>query len=214
MFGPPGVGKGTQAAKLAQHFNIPAFSTGDMFRAAIAGKTPLGLKIKATMEAGDLVGDDVVNQLVAERMEQPDCKNGLILDGYPRTVAQVRVLDSWLAGHKYKLDHVIQLVVDEDALVERLQGRLYAPTSKRTYHEEYAPPKVAGKCDDTGESLIHRDDDKPDVVRHRFEIYTKNTQPVLDHFAADGRLKRIDGLQAIDKVYVDILKAIDTRKAA
>lgn len=208
LFGPPGVGKGTQSAKLSAHLGIPAFSTGDMFRHAIANQTSLGKKIKATMEAGDLVGDDVVNELVADRMGQPDCKDGLILDGYPRTVAQVKVLDGWLAGHKFKLDHVIELVVDREELVQRLQGRLYAPTSKRTYHETYAPPKVAGTCDDTGEALIHRDDDKPEVVRHRFDVYTKNTQPVLDHFAHDGRLKRIDGLQSIDKVYADILQAI------
>lgn len=208
IFGPPGVGKGTQSAKLAAHLGIPAFSTGDMFRAAIENKTPLGLKIKATMEAGDLVSDDVVNELVTERLSQPDCARGLILDGYPRTVAQVKVLDDWLVGRNMVLDHVIELVVDREELVKRLAGRLYAPTSKKTYHEVHAPPKVAGVCDVTGEALIHRDDDKPEVVRHRFDVYTKNTQPVLDYFAADGRLKRIDGMKNIDDVYADILKVI------
>lgn len=208
MFGPPGVGKGTQSAKLAARYTIPAFSTGDMFRAAISGNTPLGQKIKATMDAGDLVSDDVVNELVMDRLSQPDCARGLILDGYPRTVAQVKVLDDWLAKRNMVLDHVVELVVDREELVKRLAGRLYAPASKKTYHATFAPPRVAGRCDVTGEELIHRDDDKPDVVRHRFDVYIKNTQPVLDYFAADGRLKRLDGMRGIDEVHADILKVI------
>jgi adenylate kinase len=208
MFGPPGVGKGTQSAKLSQHLGIPAFSTGDVFRESMAKGTPLGLKIKSYMEAGDLVPDDVVNELVAERMAQPDCKNGLVLDGYPRTVQQAGVLDSWLANHHFKLDHVLELMVEREALVERLAGRLYAPNSKKTYHAIHNPPKVAGHCDITGEALVHRDDDKPEVVKHRFDIYQKNTRPVLKHYQADGRLKQIDGMQPIDKVYTDILQVI------
>ncbi|MCP5405388.1 MAG: adenylate kinase [Pseudomonadaceae bacterium] len=209
VFGPPGVGKGTQSAKLSAHLGIPAFSTGDMFRAAMVEDSPLGQKIRSFMDAGDLVPDEVVNELVASRMVQPDCADGLILDGYPRTVAQVKVLEGWLAGRKMKLDYVIELVVDREELVKRLAGRLYAPTSKKTYHEKYAPPRVPGKCNITGEDLIHRDDDKPEVVRHRFDVYTKNTQPVLDYFAADGRLSRIDGMKNIDEVYADILKVVE-----
>lgn len=208
MFGPPGVGKGTQSAKLSEHLGIPAFSTGDMFRAAIANQTSLGKKIKSFMDAGDLVPDEVVNELVAERMSQPDCKGGLVLDGYPRTVQQAGVLDAWMQKHGFKLDHVLELRVDRQALVERLAGRLYAPNSKKTYHEIHNPPKVAGHCDVTGEKLVHRDDDKPDVVTHRFDIYQKNTRPVLEHYESDGRLKRIDGMQPIDKVYADILQVI------
>lgn len=209
MFGPPGVGKGTQSGKLAQHLGIPAFSTGDMFRNAIVNNTPLGQKIKSFMDAGDLVPDEVVNELVAERMAQPDCAEGLILDGYPRTVQQANVLDGWLKDHAFRLDHVLELVVDRQELVERLAGRLYAPTSKRTYHALHNPPKVEGKCDITGESLVHRDDDKPEVVAHRFDIYQKNTRPVLEHYESDGRLKRVDGMQPIDKVYADILQVIE-----
>jgi adenylate kinase len=149
-----------------------------------------------------------VNELVADRMAQPDCAGGLILDGYPRTVAQAEVLDGWLAGRGQKLDHVLELVVDGDALIERRAGRLYAPISHKVYHERFNPPKVPGKCDITGESLVHRDDDSPDVVRHRLAIYKKNTQPMLDHYAKGGRLKRIDGMKSIDEVYNDILKVI------
>lgn len=214
MFGPPGVGKGTQAAKLAATFGIPAFSTGDMFREALASNTPLGKKIRSYMDAGDLVPDEVVNDLVRDRMNQPDCANGLILDGYPRTVAQAKVLDDWLASKHFRLDHVIQLRVDEEALVERLKGRLYAPESKKTYHEIYNPPKVFGTCDVTGEKLVHRDDDKEQVVRHRFEVYMKNTRPILEHYKADGRLKKVDGMKGIDEVYADILKVIGKEKAA
>lgn len=208
MFGPPGVGKGTQSAKLSKKFGIPAFSTGDMFRAAMANQTPLGKKIKQYMDAGDLVPDELVNDLVKERIEQPDCADGVILDGYPRTVAQAKVLDDWLATKHFTLDHVIELLVNEHDLVKRLAGRLYAPTSKKTYHEIHNPPKVEGKCDITGEALIHRDDDKPDVVRHRFEVYQRTTAPILEHYATEGRLRRIDGLKGIDDVYESILEVV------
>ena len=208
IFGPPGAGKGTQSEKLSAHFGIPAFSTGEMFRQAMAAATPLGERVRAKMEAGDLVPDELVNELVAERMAQADCSGGVILDGYPRTVAQADVLDGWLGQRGQTLDHVLELVVDGDALIERRAGRLYAPISKKVYHERFNPPKVAGKCDLTGETLVHRDDDSPDVVRHRLQIYTKNTQPMLDHYARNGRLTKIDGMKSIDEVYAAILKVV------
>ena len=208
LFGPPGAGKGTQSAKLAQHFNIPSLSTGDMFRAAIAEGTPMGRQVKAVIDAGDLVGDDLVNNLVFERIDQPDCQNGVILDGYPRTVNQARALDAWLEDHHLKLDKVVELAVDDDALIERRAGRLYAPKSKRVYHKTFNPPKVEGVCDETGEKLIQREDDKPDVVRHRLDVYNQQTAPVLKYFEGQERLVTLDGMADIDHVYTDILKAL------
>lgn len=212
LFGPPGAGKGTQAEKLVKQFNIPALSTGNMIREVAASGTDLGKELKAIIDSGDLVSDEVVNRIVAERMSHPDCKGGCILDGYPRTVAQAKVLDAALAKRNLEIDHVIELVVDESALIERRAGRLYAPKSKRTYHVVFNPPAVSGKCDETGEDLVHRDDDRPDVVRHRLEVYHSQTKPVVDFYKADGRLKQIDGMAAIEDVFGQIIKMAERRK--
>lgn len=209
LFGPPGAGKGTQAARLVQEYGIPSLSTGDMFRAAIAAGSPLGQKVKATIEAGDLVSDDMVNELVFERLSQPDCAKGVILDGYPRTVHQAKVFDEWLTNHHLKLDKVIELAVDDAQLIERRAGRLYAPGSKRTYHKDFNPPKIAGKCDLTGEALIQRDDDRPEVVKHRLDVYDQQTTPVIQYYEAMGRLAHVDGMDTIDAVFhhiTDILQ--------
>lgn len=211
LFGPPGAGKGTQSAKLTKRFGIPSLSTGDMFRAAIADQTPMGKVVKAVLDAGDLVNDDLVNKLVFERLDQADCANGVILDGYPRTVQQAKALDEWTKGHHLKLDSIIELVVDDESLIARRAGRLYAPGSKRVYHAVFNPPKVPGKCDETGEDLIQRDDDNPEVVRHRLEVYTRQTTPVLDYYDADGRLHRIDGMDSIDNVFTHIMDVAGTR---
>lgn len=208
LFGPPGAGKGTQSAKLATKYNIPSLSTGDMFRAAIAEGTPMGKQVKAVIDAGDLVGDDLVNNLVFERIDQPDCENGVILDGYPRTVNQAKALDAWLEDHHLKLKKVIELRVDDEALIERRAGRLYAPKSKRVYHATFNPPKVAGVCDETGEKLIQREDDQPDVVRHRLDVYNQQTAPVLKYFEGQDRLITLDGMADIDHVYTDIVAAL------
>ena len=208
LFGPPGAGKGTQSALLEKQYGIPAFSTGDMFRAAIAAQTPVGQQVKAVIDAGDLVGDELVNKLVFERIDQPDCAKGVILDGYPRTVAQAEALDAWLLDHHLKLDKVFELVVDEEMLVRRRAGRLYAPTSKRVYHVSFAPPKVAGKCDDTGEDLIQRDDDQPMVVKHRLDVYREQTAPVLAYYEAQDRLVAIDGMAEIEEVNAVIRRVV------
>lgn len=211
LFGPPGAGKGTQAAELAKHFAIPSLSTGDMFRAAIAAQTTMGKQVKAIIDAGDLVSDDLVNGLVFERLDQPDCANGVILDGYPRTVAQAEALDKWLVNHHLKLDKVFELKVDENELIERRAGRLYAPTSKRVYHATFNPPKTAGKCDESGEALIQRDDDKPEVVRHRLDVYSKQTSPVIAYYQAQNRLITIDGMAAIDDVFHNIITEVTNK---
>lgn len=185
---------------LEKQYGIPAFSTGDMFRAAIAAQTPVGQQVKTTIDAGDLVGDDLVNALVFERIDQADCAKGVILDGYPRTVAQAQALDAWLEDHHLKLDKVFELVVDEDMLVRRRAGRLYAPKSKRVYHVSFNPPKVPGVCDESGEELIQRDDDQPSVVKHRLDVYREQTSPVLAYYEEQGRLVAIDGMADIDEV--------------
>lgn len=208
LFGPPAAGKGTQSNRLSAQLNVPAFSTGDMFRAAIAAESPLGQKVKAVIDAGDLVTDDLVNELVFAKLDEPDCAKGVILDGFPRTVDQAKALDAWLANHHLKLDDVIELVVNEEALIKRRAGRLYAPTSKRIYHETFNPPKVPGKCDDTGEDLIHRDDDNPEIVRHRLEVYHAQTAPVLAYYEDQGRLERVDGMAEIDAVYRQLLTIV------
>ncbi len=208
LFGPPGAGKGTQANILAKHFDIPNFSTGDMFRAAIAAGTPVGRQVKAVIEAGDLVSDDLVNQLVFERINQVDCAKGVILDGYPRTVAQAEELDKWLENHHLHLDVIFEFQVDEQELVTRRAGRLYAPISKRVYHVDNNPPKVAGKCDETGETLVQRDDDNPEVVKHRLDVYREQTSPVIAFYKAQNRHLAIDGMTPIDDVFQTILNAL------
>lgn len=209
LFGPPGAGKGTQAAGLVKKFGIPSLSTGDMFRAAIAAQSPLGKKVKATIDAGDLVSDDMVNELVFERIAQPDCHNGVILDGYPRTVQQAEAFDAWLVNHHLKLDKVIELAVDEEQLIKRRAGRLYAPISKRVYHKEYNPPLKAGFCDETGEPLIQREDDKPEVVKHRLDVYDQQTTPVIKYYDERGRLVHVDGMASIEHVFKTIVDVMN-----
>jgi len=210
LFGPPGAGKGTQSAMLAKRFNIPAFSTGDMFRAAIAAQTPVGQEVKAVMERGDLVGDELVNKLVFERLDEPDCVNGVILDGYPRTVAQAQALDAWLEDHHLTLDKIFELVVDENNLMQRRSGRLYAPHSKRVYHAVFNPPKVPGVCDESGEPLMQREDDQPAVVQHRLEVYREQTSPVIAYYKAQNRHVAVDGMADIEAVNEAVLLGLQS----
>jgi adenylate kinase len=193
---------------LAKQYNIPAFSTGDMFRAAIAAQTPVGLEVKSVMERGDLVGDDLVNKLVFERLDEPDCANGVILDGYPRTVAQAQALDAWLKDHHLSLDKIFELVVDEQMLVQRRAGRLYAPQSKRVYHVSFNPPQVAGVCDESGEPLIQREDDRPEVVKHRLDVYREQTSPVIAYYKAQNRHVAVDGMAEIEAVNAGIRQGL------
>jgi adenylate kinase len=208
LFGPPGCGKGTQAALLARHLAIPALSTGDMLREQALLRTPRGRAIKFLMNEGYLVPDELVNHMLFDRLEEPDCAHGVILDGYPRTVEQAKALDRWLGNHSKKLTAVINMDVDMDGLVQRRAGRLYAPGSKRVYHAQFNPPKVAGMCDETAEKLVSRTDDQPDVVRHRLEAYVAVTQPVLEYYKATGRVRSVDGMAPIDDVTVAIQKLV------
>ncbi len=210
LLGAPGAGKGTQAQFLSKHFNIPQISTGDMLRAAIAEGSPLGKQAKQYMDAGQLVPDEVIVGLVKERISQPDCQNGFLLDGFPRTVAQADALKE--AG--VDIDAVIEIDVPDDVIVERLSGRRVHPASGRTYHIQYNPPKREGLDDETGEPLIQRDDDKPETIRKRLAVYHEQTAPLVSYYRAEAaqnpKLKyiHVDGTQPIETVEKTILAAL------
>ena len=180
LLGAPGAGKGTQAAFICQKYSIPQISTGDMLRAAVKAGTPLGLQAKAVMDAGALVSDDLIINLVKERIAQPDCAKGFLFDGFPRTIPQAEAMKS--AG--VKLDAVLEIDVPDAAIVERMSGRRTHAASGRTYHLRYNPPKVADKDDVTGEPLIQREDDKEETVRKRLDVYSQQTRPLVDYYSA------------------------------
>jgi adenylate kinase len=180
LLGPPGAGKGTQAAFICQQYGIPQISTGDMLRAAVKAGTPLGLQAKSVMESGGLVSDDLIINLVKERIAQPDCAQGFLFDGFPRTIPQAEAMKA--AG--VKLDYVLEIDVPFDAIIERMSGRRSHPASGRTYHVKFNPPKVAGKDDVTGEPLVQRDDDQEDTVRKRLDVYSQQTRPLVDYYSA------------------------------
>ena len=179
LLGAPGAGKGTQATFICQKYNIPQISTGDMLRAAVKAGTPLGLEAKKIMDSGALVSDELIINLVKERIVQPDCGNGFLFDGFPRTIPQADAMKA--AG--VKLDFVLEIDVPFEAIIERMSGRRSHAASGRTYHVKYNPPKVEGKDDATGEALIQRDDDKEDTVRKRLEVYSAQTRPLVDYYS-------------------------------
>lgn len=202
--GLPGAGKGTQAERIVANYSIPHISTGDMFRQAIKDQTELGVKAKQYMDAGGLVPDEVTIGIVKDRLSQADCEKGFLLDGFPRTVAQAEALDEMLASMDKKIDYVINVEVPEEILMERLTGRRVSPTSGRTYHVIFNPPKVEGVCDVDGSELIQRDDDKPETVKKRLEVNVAQAQPLIDFYTAKGTLQNINGEQDINVVYEDI----------
>lgn len=212
LIGPPGAGKGTQAAFIKERFAIPQISTGDMLRAAVKAETPLGLKAKSVMESGALVSDDIILGLMEERLAQPDCKNGFLLDGFPRTIPQAEALKK--TG--IPIDFVLEISVPDDEIVRRISGRRVDPVSGRTYHIVYNPPKVEGKDDVTGDPLIQRDDDKEDVVRHRLEVYHNQTEALVkfyDDLAKSGdktapQYRAISGLGTIDEITARVFDAL------
>ena len=212
LIGPPGAGKGTQAAFIKERFAIPQISTGDMLRAAVKAGTPLGLKAKSVMESGALVSDDIILGLMEERLAQPDCKNGFLLDGFPRTILQAEALKK--TG--IPIDFVLEISVPDDEIVRRISGRRVDPVSGRTYHIVYNPPKVEGKDDVTGDPLIQRDDDKEDVVRHRLEVYHNQTEALVKFYgdlAKSGdktapQYRAISGLGTIDEITARVFDAL------
>ncbi len=202
--GLPGAGKGTQAEQIVEDYGIPHISTGDMFRSAIKNETELGLKAKSFMDAGSLVPDEVTIGIVRERLSQEDCVKGFLLDGFPRTIAQAEALEEILSTLGRELDYVLNIHVPEELLLERLTGRRVSPTSGKTYHVIYNPPKVDGKCDVDGSDLIQRDDDKPETVKTRLEVNQQQAQPLIDFYESKGYLRHIDGNRDINDVYKDI----------
>lgn len=204
LMGLPGAGKGTQAEKIVENYKIPHISTGDMFRQAIKDETELGLKAKQFMDAGELVPDEVTIGIVRDRLSQSDCQKGFLLDGFPRTVAQAEALEDILASMGKKIDYVINVDVPEEILMERLTGRRVSPTSGRTYHVIFNPPKVEGICDVDGSKLIQRDDDKPETVKKRLEVNVAQAQPLIDFYTEKGYLRNIQGNQDINDVYQEI----------
>ena len=208
LLGPPGAGKGTQAQVITKTFNIPQISTGDMLRAAIKAGTELGKQAKSVMDAGGLVSDDLIINLVKERIAQPDCANGCIFDGFPRTIPQAQAL----ADAGVTIDNVVEIAVPDEDIVSRLSGRRSHPASGRVYHVVYNPPKVEGKDDETGEDLVQRDDDKEDTIRDRLTTYHNQTEALIGFYqelAKSGqnapRYAKFDGTQAIDKVSEEVL---------
>ena len=204
LFGPPGAGKGTQAKELIERFSIPQISTGDILRAAIANKTPLGLEAKKLMDAGNLVSDDIVNGLVAERLKEKDTEKGFILDGYPRTVEQAKALDTILEKQEKEIEKVIALIVEDDEILKRITGRRVSKKTGKIYHVIYNPP-----VDENPEDLEQRADDTEEVVLNRLKQYKAQTAPVLDYYKSKGKVAEIQGEREskyITEEIVDLLK--------
>ncbi len=210
LLGPPGAGKGTQASRLVKERGMVQLSTGDMLRAAVAAGTPVGLAAKAVMDSGGLVSDEIVSGVLSERLDQPDARAGFILDGYPRTDVQADSLDAMLAEKGLALDHVIELVVDEDALVDRITGRFTCGSCGEGYHDRYKQPKVADTCDVCGASNFkRRADDNADTVRQRMMEYRAKTAPIIPHYEGRGIVARVDGMADMDAVAASIDKIVD-----
>lgn len=203
FLGPPGAGKGTMASRLAESKGIPHISTGDMFRAAMANKTELGLKAKAIMEAGDLVPDELTIAMVKERLAQPDAADGYILDGFPRTIPQAEALDGFAT-----IDKAIRFALDQEQLIRRLSGRRVHKPSGRTYHVDFNPPKEPGKDDVTGEPLIQRDDDKEEAIRNRLKVYDEQTAPLVEYYDKKGILVSVDASPAPDTVFARVQEVV------
>jgi len=212
LLGPPGAGKGTQAAFITQHFGIPQISTGDMLRAAVKAGTPLGLEAKKVMDAGGLVSDDLIIGLVKDRLKQQDCAKGYLFDGFPRTIPQADALKNANVG----LDHVVEIVVPEDDIILRMSGRRVHAASGRSYHVTFNPPKTPEQDDITGEPLVQRDDDKEETVRHRLEVYRNQTRPLVDYYAGWANTKdplaprysKVQGVGSVDDIRQRIFAAL------
>ena len=212
LLGGPGAGKGTQASFICKKFNIPQISTGDMLRAAVKAQTPLGIEAKGIMDAGGLVSDEIIIGLIKDRLQQVDCKNGYLLDGFPRTIPQADAMRE----NNINIDYVIEISVDDSEIIKRMSGRRAHLASGRTYHVEYNPPKQLDIDDVTGEALVQRDDDKEETVKKRLAVYHEQTEPLIDYyqqFSSDGALNspsytKIKGVGSVEEIRDAILNAI------
>jgi adenylate kinase len=208
LLGPPGAGKGTQAKMLVEKYGIPQISTGDILRKNLKEQTPLGLEAKKYMDAGQLVPDEVVIGIIDNRLKEPDCEKGYMLDGFPRTVAQAEALDAMLAERGSQIDHVISIEVPNDELMGRLTGRRTCRQCGAGYHVLFDPPKVEGVCDKCGGELYQRDDDNEETVGNRLKVYAEQTQPLIDYYKNKGLLRPINGVGSIDEIFNRIVAVL------
>ena len=208
FLGPPGAGKGTQASLVSKKFAIPQISTGEILRSAVSAQTPMGVKAKGYMDSGALVPDEVVVGIVEERISQPDCKMGFILDGFPRTVAQANALALMLKELGRGIEHVISFEVEPSVLLERITGRRTCKGCGRGYHVVFDPPQVAGVCDDCGAELYQRDDDCEDTMQRRLDVYMEQTAPLKAYYAGESLLRKVNALASINEVQADICQII------
>lgn len=211
LLGPPGAGKGTQADLLQQKLNTPHVASGDLFRYNLRNETELGLLAKQYMDRGDLVPDDVTIAMVRDRLEQPDCDNGVILDGFPRTIPQAEALSEMLADMGRSLDGVLSIDVSEDELVRRLSGRRICRNCQTPYHVEFSPPQHEGICDECGGELYQRDDDRPETVRNRLKVYFDQTAPLINHYHVAGLLHEVNGegdIETVNKALLDVVESL------
>ncbi len=208
MLGAPGAGKGTQAKKIAAKYGIPHVSTGDIFRANIKNGTELGMKAKTYMDAGNLVPDEITIGMLLNRIHEEDCKNGYVLDGFPRTIPQAERLTSALKERGEAIDYAVDVDVPDENIVSRMSGRRACLACGATYHIVYNAPKKEGVCDQCGEPLVLRDDDKPETVKNRLDVYHRQTQPLIDYYKKEGVLAQVDGTQDMEQVFQDIVKIL------
>ena len=208
MLGAPGAGKGTQAKKIADKYQIPHISTGDIFRANIKEGTELGKKAKSYMDQGQLVPDELTLELIMDRFQNPDCKNGYVLDGFPRTIPQAEALTEALAKKGETIDYAINVEVPDENIINRMGGRRACLACGSTYHIVYAPTRVEGICDRCGEKLVLRDDDKPETVKNRLNVYHNQTQPLIEYYTRQGKLADVDGTQSMEDVFNAIVKIL------
>ena len=208
LLGPPGAGKGTQAKRIAEKFELPHISSGDIFRENLSKRTELGKKAEEYMNRGELVPDDITVSMIRERLSRPDCEEGALLDGFPRTPAQAKALDEMLSDFAGEIDAVPYINVPENELVERLSGRLTCRAKGHIFHKKYNPPQEPGVCDYDGSELYQREDDKPETVKRRIRVYMEQTQPLIDYYRQKSVMIEVDGDQSIEEVTTDLVSAL------
>jgi adenylate kinase len=209
LLGPPGSGKGTQALKMSERYRIPQISTGDILRSAVKAKTPLGVEARQYMDQGKLVPDEVVVGLVRDRLKAADCRNGFILDGFPRTIPQAEALEATLKGMQRAIDHVVSIEVGNDELIKRLTGRRTCRSCGAMYHLIFGPSKREGVCDKCGGELYQREDDKEETIRARLQVYEKQTAPLIAYYRSKGLLRTIDGVGGVEEIFQKIVQAVE-----